>query len=114
MAAERALDHEPRDVSRENKGYDIESKDPKTDRLLFLEVKGRVAGATSVTLTANEVRRANNVPDQFRLVVVLVDGDTARPPVYVGRTFDYGKPAFGQISATYSLDSLLQHGGPPA
>ncbi|MCK5942793.1 MAG: DUF3883 domain-containing protein, partial [Planctomycetes bacterium] len=114
MAAERALGREPRDVSRENKGYDIESRDPANDRLLFLEVKGRVAGATSVTLTANEVRRANNVPDQFRLAVVLVENDAARAPVYVGSSFEFGRPTFGQISATYSLESLFQHGGPPA
>jgi len=101
-------------VSAENRGYDIESKDPRTGHLLFLEVKGRIASANSVTLTANEVRRANNVPEQFRLVVVLVETGVARDPVYVGSTFEFGTPTFRAISSTYSLDSLLQHGGPPA
>ena len=114
MAAERRLGREPRDVSAENRGYDIESKDSRTGHLLFLEVKGRIASANSVTLTANEVRRANNVPDQFRLVVVLVENGVARDPVYVGSNFEFGTPSFNQISSTYSLDSLLQHGGPPA
>jgi len=114
IKAERQLGREPRDVSAENVGYDIESRDPSTDRLHFLEVKGRVVGASSVTLTVNEIRKASNVPDHFRLCIVLVENDAAKAPVYVDRTFDFGKPTFEQVSATYSLEKLLQNGGPPS
>lgn len=38
-----------------NRGYDIESRDPMTERLHFIEVKGRVKGATTVTVTKNEI-----------------------------------------------------------
>jgi hypothetical protein len=41
MAAERALGFEPRDVSRDNCGYDVESRDPNANgHLRFVEVKG--------------------------------------------------------------------------
>ena len=45
MAAERVLGNEPRDVSAEKKGYDIESRDPRAGHLRFIEVKGRHADA---------------------------------------------------------------------
>ena len=84
-----------------------------TDPTLFIEVKGRIAGADSVTLTANEIRCANNVPETFRLAVVQVEGDTAAAPVYVSG-YDFGKPGFAQTSSTYPLHSLLQYGSDPA
>jgi hypothetical protein len=54
MEAEIALGNHPRDVSAQNLGYDIESRDEQTGRLRFIEVKGRRAGAETVTLTYNE------------------------------------------------------------
>jgi hypothetical protein len=53
LDAERKLGYDPRDVSTENSGYDIESRIPGTGRLRFIEVKGRVRGAGSVTLTSS-------------------------------------------------------------
>ncbi len=47
MEAERSLGCEPRDVGAEKLGYDIESRDPKREMLRFIEVKGRVEGATT-------------------------------------------------------------------
>jgi hypothetical protein len=41
----------------------------------FLEVKGRVAGATTVTVTRNEMLAALNQPRRWFLVVVFVDGE---------------------------------------
>ncbi len=112
MDAERALGREPLDVSATRGiGYDIESRDSE-GRLVFLEVKGRVAGADNVSLTTNEIRKANNVPEQFRLAVVVVEKDEIQSLVYV-RNFDYGQPGFAQTSAAYSLGSLLQQGQPP-
>ncbi len=113
MEAERGLGREPRDVSATRGiGYDIESRDTQ-DGLVFLEVKGRVAGADKVSLTANEIRKANNVPERFRLAVVLLQDDTPQSITYV-RDFDFGQPGFAQTSAAYSLSALLAHGGPPS
>jgi superfamily II DNA or RNA helicase len=114
VAAERALGREPRDVSAQRGiGYDIESRDPRTGELVFVEVKGRAGGQDQITLTRTEVLCGLNEPDKFRLAIVLVDGGQARAPVYV-RRFDYGQPGFAQTSSTYSLASLLEHGGPPS
>src|SRR5205085_769747 len=49
MTHELALSFVPRDVSAEKCGYDIESQVPGTGKLRFIEVKGRVAGADTVT-----------------------------------------------------------------
>ena len=41
MEAERSLGREPTEMPHHNPGYDIESKDPNTNELLFIEVKGK-------------------------------------------------------------------------
>ena len=51
--AERSLGFEPRDVSKDDLGYDIESRVPGEGRLRFIEVKGRAIGAATVTITTN-------------------------------------------------------------
>ena len=105
LAHERALGHEPRDVSAEKRGYDIESRAPD-GRLRFIEVKGRTAGARTVTVTKNEILTALNKPDDFWLALVEVDGDAARPPVYLRRPFRH-EPDFAACSVTYDLAKLL-------
>jgi SNF2 family DNA or RNA helicase len=113
MAAERALGREPRDVSSQTGlGHDIESRDPAAGHIYFIEVKGRVAGADSVTLTKNEILRALNVPERFRLAIVQIENDVAGAPVYV-TDYDFGQPGFAQTSSTFSLASLLERGGAP-
>jgi hypothetical protein len=88
-------------LSRENRGYDVESRDGKTGRLRMIEVKGRVEGAESVTVTRNEIVAALNRPGDFILAVVEVAGDSAREPRYVRRPF--GKePDFNVQSVTTS------------
>jgi superfamily II DNA or RNA helicase len=108
MAAERALGHEPRDVSAAKVGYDIESRDPKTERLRFIEVKGRVAGAETVTITRNEILTGLNKPEDFILALVLVEGEetTVR---YLRRPFT-NEPDFGATSVNYGLAELWGRG----
>ena len=113
LATERGLAREPRDVSGENLGYDVESKIPGAGRLLFIEVKGRAAGATTVTITKNEILTALNKPDDFILALVEVDGDVAREPVYVRRPFQK-EPDFGVTSVNYELKELLRRGEAPS
>lgn len=112
MAAERRLGFEPRDVSKEKVGYDIESKVPNTGGLRFLEVKGRMAGAATVTVTRNEILTAFNKPDEFILAVVEVENDTAKEPRYVRRPFRR-EPDFGVASVNYDLPDLLVRSEPP-
>ncbi|MGI0485500.1 helicase-related protein [Pantanalinema rosaneae CENA516] len=79
MAAERALGYEPRDVSDQKCGYDIESVEPGTGQLRFIEVKGRIEGAETVTVTKNEILAALNKPDNFILALVQVPADQNFP-----------------------------------
>lgn len=72
MEAEKALGYEPRDVSAKKCGYDIESRIPATGQLRFIEVKGRIEGANTVTVTKNEVLTALNKPQNFILALVSV------------------------------------------
>jgi superfamily II DNA or RNA helicase len=110
--AEKALGRLPKDVSAQRGlGYDIESIDA-AGNLFFIEVKGRVDGADSVTLTINEVNVGRNSPHRFRLALVTVDGDQSSPPVYVSGV-DWGLPGFGDTQITKSLQQLLAVGTTP-
>ena len=111
MQAEIALGNDPRDVSRENKGYDIESRAPQNKegedgRLRFIEVKGRRADAQQVTLTHNELMRALNSPQQFILALVEVEGSRARPPRYL-RRYPFHEPDPMSNSVSFDLRKLL-------
>ncbi|MFV1966335.1 MAG: DUF3883 domain-containing protein [Pirellulaceae bacterium] len=112
LSAERGLGYEPRDVSDEKCGYDIESKIPGSGRLRFIEVKGRIAEASTVTVTKNEILRALNKPDDFILAIVQVDGETTGTPVYVRKPFTR-EPDFGVTSVNYNLGELLVRGKEP-
>jgi hypothetical protein len=113
METEEALGRIPRDVHEENRGYDIESGIPGTGRLLFIEVKGRAAGAGTVTITRNEILTALNKPEEYILAIVPVDGDMAQPPRYVRHPFTR-EPDFGAASVNYALDELLARSEEPA
>ena len=63
MEVERKLGFDPVDREFEHLGYDIESRDPVGNKgLRFIEVKGRRAGADTVTVTKNEVLYSLNRP----------------------------------------------------
>lgn len=112
--AEKAMGREPRDVhTQRGIGYDIESKDPKSGELFFIEVKGRAAHADQVSLTRTEILCALNEPEKFRLAVVRINDGAAEKPVYV-MNYDYGQPGFEQTSATYPLNSILAQGRKPS
>lgn len=112
METERRLGFEPRDVSGEKCGYDIESRDVQNPGILrFIEVKGRVKGAKTVTITKNEILTALNKPDQFILAIVEVDRDETSV-WYVKRPFKK-EPDFGVTSVNYRLEDLLVKGKQP-
>ena len=74
MAAESGAGRYPRDVSKENRGWDVESREPD-GALRFIEVKGRKLGSETVCVTKNELLTCLNKREQFYLAVVVVDGD---------------------------------------
>jgi hypothetical protein len=106
IQAERLLNYKPRDVGDEKRGYDVESEMPGTGKLRFIEVKGRVTGARTVTVTRNEVLTALNKPEEFILAIVQVEDGAAKAPRYVRQPFKT-EPDFGATSVNYDLDELL-------
>jgi SNF2 family DNA or RNA helicase len=134
MAAEKALGYEPKDVSAEKCGYDVESRIQGTGRLRFIEVKGRVEGADTVTVTKNEILAAFNKPQDFLLALVSVprseefrEGDAfkVREPRATYGGFDrrcqvryvrepfQREPDFGASSVNYNWLELWKRGSPP-
>ena len=106
MDVERGLGFEPTDREFEKLGYDIESRVPETGKLRFIEVKGRVSGAASITVTRNEILYSLNKPDDFILAIVEFLGDDGHRVHYVRRPFGQ-EPDFGVTSVNYGFGELL-------
>ncbi len=113
MAVERGLGYEPTDREFERLGYDIESRDPAGGRLRFIEVKGRVSRAPSITVTRNEVLYSLNKPDAYILAIVEFLEDGGHRVHYLRRPFQR-EPDFGVTSVNYSFAELLARAGEPA
>lgn len=109
LGAERALRREPQEMPHHQPGYDIESRDPTTGDLYFIEVKGRIEGSDTVTVKARQVRQAQNTPDRFILALVTVpeDRDTEPTVRYLLRPFQGAELPFAAVSINLSLPKLL-------
>jgi hypothetical protein len=107
MRLERDLNRVPADVHERNLGYDIESYSPAEDTLYFIEVKGREVGSSTVTVTANEIRTALNLPERFILAIVEVDDGNPNEPAYIREPFSR-EPDFAVTSVNYNLSKLLE------
>ena len=116
MAIERALGFEPTDREFEKLGYDIESRvvtGPDKGRLRFIEVKGRVTGADTVTVTKNEILTSLNKPEEFILAMVEFLAGDAHRVHYLRRPFQR-EPDFGVTSVNYHFVDLLTRAGKPS
>ena len=111
MEAERRLGFDPVDVGAKKVGWDVESTFPGGGHLRLIEVKGRVKGATTVTVTHNEIIRALNMPDDFILAIVEVD-EVAGEPHYIRQPF-HTEPDFGVTSVNYDLNELIARSRSP-
>jgi hypothetical protein len=120
--AEEALGCRVIDVSAQKCGWDLTSYPPKSDSQLstlnsqstvrHIEVKGRVKGANTITVTRNEVLYALNQADKFVLAVVLVgENDELEGPHFIHNPFD-AEPGWGVSSVNYDLSTLLEHSHP--
>ena len=113
MEVERNLGFEPTDRELEKLGYDIESCIPGTGKLRFIEVKGRVSGAPTVTVTRNEILYSLNKPEDFILAIVeFLDGDSYRVH-YLRQPFQR-EPDFGVTSVNYDFAELLAKAKEPS
>ncbi len=113
MEAECKLGRKPEEKPHQNPGYDIESKDPNSNQLLFIEVKGKSVDATTVTVSKTQILTALNKPESFILAIVEVDGDIAKEPRYIREPFQK-EPDFGVTSVNYNLNELLARAEPPS
>ena len=113
IEAERRLGREPREMPHENPGYDIESKDPRDNRLLFIEVKGKTTDATTVTVSKTQIFTSFNKLDNFILAIVEIEDDTPKEPRYIRQPFQR-EPDFGVTSVNYNLNKLLARAEPPS
>jgi len=112
MEIERRLGFEPVDRETEKLGYDIESRDPQTGKLRFIEVKGRISGAATITVTRNEILYSLNKPEDFILAIVEFTAGNAHRIHYVRRPFQR-EPDFGVTSVNYDFGELLARAGVP-
>jgi SNF2 family DNA or RNA helicase len=113
MDVERDLGFEPFDREFEKLGYDLESREPETGKLRFIEVKGRITGAATITVTTNEIRYSFNKPDSYILAIVEFMEDGSHQTHYIRQPFKR-EPDFGVTSVNYSFNELLQKAEKPS
>ena len=106
METERSLGFDPTDREFEKLGYDIESRVADTGKLRFIEVKGRVSGASTITVTRNEILYSLNKPEDFILGIVEFRDDGGHRVHYVRKPFRR-EPDFGVTSVNYDFAELL-------
>ena len=113
MEVERSLGFAPADREFEKLGYDIESRVPDTGKLRFIEVKGRAAGASTITVTRNEILYSLNKPEDFILGIVEFQDDGGHQVHYVRQPFQR-EPDFGVTSVNYDFAELLAQAEEPS
>jgi hypothetical protein len=99
------------DVSAQKCGWDLTSYpsaiESKQADARHIEVKGRVRGAGTVTITRNEMLYALNQADKFLLAIVLVgENDTLEGPYYLRNPFE-SEPGWGVSSINFEIKALL-------
>lgn len=112
MQIEFELGYSPADVSGVKCGYDIESQIPQRlmeyeRRLRFIEVKGREKGATTVTVSKNEILTALNKQQDYILAIVEVDG-TETHTIYLRQPFK-NSPDFTATSVNFDIQDLINN-----
>jgi hypothetical protein len=112
MDIESGLGFDPIDREFDKLGYDIESRVPGTGRLRFIEVKGRVSGAPTITVTRNEILYSLNKPDDFILAIVEFLDEDAHRVRYLRQPFQR-EPDFGVTSVNYDFAELLARAEAP-
>jgi len=107
--AEKKAGRIPTRMPVNNPGYDIESRDPQTGHLHFLEVKGRQADADTVHITKNEWLVALNKREMFVLAIGRIRDGQVEALHYVrdpmARAIS-GDITFGVTGIDLSIDQL--------
>lgn len=118
IAAERSLGRIPEEQAQNNPGFDILSH-AKGGPGIRIEVKARIEGADTFTITRTEVLTALNAAPDHRLALVRVSAGGAQYDEvrYVGNAFEGVEPAwltdFDVVSQNLSWDDWWDRGGAP-
>lgn len=114
MDVERGLGFDPVDRETEKLGYDIESRvsGAQGGCLRFIEVKGRVSGASTITVTRNEILYSLNKPDDFILAIVEFIDENNHRVHYIRQPFQR-EPDFGVTSVNYDFAEILERAEVP-
>lgn len=114
FAAERRLGRRPSEMPRNNPGYDVQSMDAD-GRIHYIEVKGRIAGADTFTITTNEVTFAQTQGDRHRLALVEVSpvGPECDQLRYVADAFSHLEPSATTRSYNETWRDYWTRGGSP-
>ncbi|MDO4645388.1 MAG: helicase-related protein [Propionibacteriaceae bacterium] len=114
LAAERALGRDPVEMARNNPGYDVRSTDPG-GRIHYIEVKGRIAGSDTFTVTANEVTFAGTQGERHRLALVEVspEGPEYDRVCYVLGAFEHLEASATTRAYNEEWRYYWNRGGPP-
>jgi len=107
LAEEHRLGREPEEMPYANPGFDIRST-TADGHLLFVEVKGRIEGATSVTVTRNEILFGLNAPERHVLALVRVGEDRTDEVRYLRGAFEgmEGRVHFAETSVNFDWHKL--------
>ncbi len=87
-------------------------QDRLTEQAHQVEVKGRVTGAETITVTKNETLYSLNKPDDFILAIVEFSDDAAQRVHYLRQPF-VREPDFGVTSVNYGLEALIARATAP-
>ena len=112
IKAEEGKGHRVVDVSAQKCGWDVSSYPPNSTDPKHIEVKGRVKGADTVTVSRNEILYAFNQGEKFVLAVVFVKpDDTTDGPYYLTNPFQR-EPDWGAASVNYNINELIKRANP--
>lgn len=115
VAAEKLLGRQPEVMPHNNPGWDIRSF-TGGEPTVFIEVKGRIEGADTFTITRNEVLTAKNIGDSYRLVLVRVstEGEDFDEIRYVSNPFsEHEAEAFLVCSYNMHWQDMWDRGQDP-
>ena len=115
LAVERMLTRTPSEMPTNNPGYDIRSVDSE-QHLHFIEVKGRLEGSETVTVTRTEILTGLNASRNYVLALVEVLPDGGERVRYLRDPFSGKSPRlhFAETSTSFDWRRLWEAAGDPA
>ena len=108
MKYEKNKGHQPKDVSKEKNGWDIESMNQT--ELQLIEVKGLAMDTKTVTITRNEILKALN-SSNFILFIVKVDNQNVKEAYRLDSNALHGflkNPRFAEVACQLDVKKIIK------